>query len=244
MSNQLVTVTRSDQQKVNDFVSSTLPVIGASLPEEYYYCSLSHCVIDAIYSIGVKYEGVRNVVERYCAFFEQPKLSPNIGEPLSALLRHYDEHGVIGMLDVFKNRQRTSSRNGILKAEAVLLFAEVLVRQGIEKREDMLSADFVTLEAAIAEIPGQGSGISFRYFRMLSGDDSLIKPDRMIERFLTNVTGKKPTADVMQSLIEQAASAHQITPRLLDYLIWNYQRGIDKVARKAKTDCNDHSRPR
>lgn len=32
--------------------------------EEYGYASLPLCVIDSVFSIGVRYEGVRNVIER------------------------------------------------------------------------------------------------------------------------------------------------------------------------------------
>lgn len=37
----------------------------AALPPEYDYRSLPFCVIDAVFSIGVKDESVRNTVERY-----------------------------------------------------------------------------------------------------------------------------------------------------------------------------------
>lgn len=32
------------------------------------------CVIDAVFSIGVRYEGVRRVVDRYCQYFSLPKV--------------------------------------------------------------------------------------------------------------------------------------------------------------------------
>mgnify|MGYP003466554474 CR=1 FL=1 len=36
------------------------------LGDEYFYASLPLCVIDAVYSIGVRYGSVRNVIRRYC----------------------------------------------------------------------------------------------------------------------------------------------------------------------------------
>ena len=39
------------------------------------------------------------------------------------------------------------------------------------------------LEKKIKEIPGQKSGLSFKYFLMLVGNENLIKPDRMIIRY-------------------------------------------------------------
>src|SRR5204862_1280588 len=46
-----------------------LPLAGATLSEEYFYQSLPLCVIDAVYSVGVRYESVRGVVARYCRRF-------------------------------------------------------------------------------------------------------------------------------------------------------------------------------
>jgi hypothetical protein len=40
------------------------------------------------------------------------------------------------------------------------------------------------LDTALRAIPGQGSGISVGYFFMLAGDDNLVKPDRMIVRYV------------------------------------------------------------
>ncbi len=33
-------------------------------------------MIDSVFSIGVRYEGVRNVIDRYCRRFELPKQAP------------------------------------------------------------------------------------------------------------------------------------------------------------------------
>ena len=49
----------------------------ATLPEEFFYNSLDLCIIDAVFSIGVKYEGVKNVVRKYQKHLEHahPALS-------------------------------------------------------------------------------------------------------------------------------------------------------------------------
>jgi hypothetical protein len=80
-------------------------------------------------------------------------------------------------------------------------------------------------------IPGQHSGISLRYFYMLVGDSSFIKPDRMIKRFLFAATGENLSDDACQSALEGAcrelAKDHAgLTPRALDSLIWNFQRNV------------------
>ncbi|MEJ1959689.1 MAG: hypothetical protein WDM70_09960 [Nitrosomonadales bacterium] len=87
-------------------------------------------------------------------------------------------------VDVYRNRQRTSARNGILKADAVNRFAAVLRKYNIEYLQDISEAlGNTALERDIRSIPGQTSGISLKYFFMLAGSDDLIKPDRMILAF-------------------------------------------------------------
>ena len=59
--------------------------LAATLPEEFFYNSFDLCVIDAVFSIGVKYTGVKNVVARYKEYVE--KTYPN----LSGKIRTVDE---------------------------------------------------------------------------------------------------------------------------------------------------------
>ena len=44
---------------------SVLDLSSASLSASYYYDSLPYCVIDAVFSIGVKYTSTQNVVKNY-----------------------------------------------------------------------------------------------------------------------------------------------------------------------------------
>lgn len=46
-----------------------------------------------------------------------------------------------------------------------------------------------SFEESIRMIPGQGSGTSLTYFFMLSGSENLIKPDRMVLRFIKEAIG-------------------------------------------------------
>ena len=43
--------------------------------------------------------------------------------------------------NIFKNRQRTSTRNGILKADAVVQFIKILKAHEIETNDDLLNYD-------------------------------------------------------------------------------------------------------
>ena len=64
---------------------------------------------------------------------------------------------------------------------------------------------------------------------MLAGDDQLVKPDTMILRFIKNALGTSVNEAVAVRLI-QAISQQllpqypKLNPRLLDYMIWSWQR--------------------
>jgi hypothetical protein len=217
-----------------------LPLAGALLPDAYYYSSISLCVIDAVFSIGVRYESVSATVRRYCEHYglQLTRSDPRAALPLqpcqesiSTLCRHFeDRNSEVMAHDVFGNRQRTSTRGGILKAEAVKRFAEMLRLHGVEYLQDAPGAwDSVALDQAIRTIPGQRSGISLQYFWMLAGSDDLIKPDRMILRFLEAALQRRVAVSEAKELLTATTAAlngkyPDLTPRLLDFKIWEYQR--------------------
>jgi hypothetical protein len=228
-----------DITKVVQSAMALLSLDGAALEREYHYNSLSLCVIDAVFSIGVKYEGVGAVVRRYCEYFGLVQYRPDqlavpakaSQEALSGLVRHFEDLGLERMTsEVFANRQRTSTKNGILKAEAVWKFANTLRSHGIEYLQDIgETLPSAELQQAIALIPGQGSGISLQYCWMLAGSEELIKPDRMVLRFLAASLGRPVSSEEAVRLVAGAvaqlrAQYPTVTPRLLDHLIWEYQR--------------------
>lgn len=220
---------------IADAAKRSLDLNHPCLPDEYYYSCLPLCVTDAVFSIGVKYESVKNVVSHYCRLTDTAKLRtdqqnlPPIEQQqsISEFLKKASNRSPV---ELFNNRQRTSSRNGILKADAVMLFAQVLQKYKVEYFQDMAkiisNAEFV---ADIKKIPGQNSGISLDYFFMLAGSDELIKPDRMILAFLkTALQREVPLAEarplVVAACLQLKTEFSHLTPRLLDYKIWEYQR--------------------
>jgi hypothetical protein len=211
---------------------------NVEVDDEYFYASLPLCVIDSVFSIGVRYESVRNVLDRYCRRFGLPRQSPTRSAPpreqqesvTDFLARVATMDADTLSVEIFGNRQRTSSRNGILKADAVVQFAGVLARHRIEHLQDVLEArDLSAIERDVRRIPGQSSGISWRYFLMLAGRDDLVKPDRVILGFLGRVLGRPVSVDEAQSLLAAAARELDrefpgIKPRTLDNLIWKRER--------------------
>jgi hypothetical protein len=207
--------------------------------EEYGYHNLPLCIIDAVFSIGVRYTSTENTVKRFCEHFGVSRLRgkelPRTTEQLSVseFLNLHAGYSFQEMAEkVYQNKQRTSTRNGILKAKAAFLFAGVVQKYGVEYLQDVNKIlGNEKFEAEIARIPGQSSGLSTRYFYMLAGDENFIKPDRMIRRFIQSAIRRELSFDECQELL---VSAHAelvleypaLTPRSLDHQIWMYQREI------------------
>ena len=210
------------------------------LSQSYYYASLPLCIIDSVFSIGVRYTSTQNVVNRYCKYYSLPVYNRNRNEAkqmhtVSELVENIEKIGIQDSAStIFNNKQRTSSKNGILKAEAVYQFAKILKKYGIESFVDLMhSDDLLAIEREVRTIPGQTSGLSWRYFLMLAGDDNLAKPDRHILRFMHKHLGITPTLHEAQMILEDTVKIlhneySNITVRLLDYTIWNYSTKLKK----------------
>jgi hypothetical protein len=205
----------------------------------YGYQNVPFCIINSVFSIGAKYTGVKNVVQRYADYFQlnavnaetQTSSLYHVKLTVSDFIRTFDEMGVERMVsEVFKNRQRTSTRNGILKAEACRRVAGVLQAGGIELITDLEKFQQTpSIERNFREIPGQKSGISFVYLLMLMGDQSRAKPDRQVLRFLRSALGTRVNVEDVQPLFEQTVGILKqghpdVTVRGIDQQIWKLQR--------------------
>jgi hypothetical protein len=228
-----------DVGNVIQFIRQNISLGGKPLGDEYYYAHFPLCVIDAVFSLGIKYPMVQSLVRNYCAHQRLRPFRPRTG----ALPPTGEQHTISAALavassltveayaeQVFKNRCRTSPTGGILKADAVQQVFQILQRHGIEHLQDAHKLyEIPQVEQKFREVRGQGSGKSWRYLLMLAGDESLIKPDRMIQRFLLTATGKTPDMREAQQILEAASAVLKaehpgLTPRLLDYKIWEWQR--------------------
>lgn len=214
--------------------------------KEYSYNSIFFCLIDAVFSIGVKYKSVENTVARYANyynldlyndnFFDQHKLEDFINNYKSFYNNSPAQDSSFAE-SVLKNRQRTSPKNGILKSEACYEIALKLYGFGINSLSDFRNLNInqiCELEKIVNTVKGQRSGIMFSYFCMLCGDENSCKPDRWIKRFLEEIGLEKIAKDneKIQSLFQNASKKLKvyypnISTRYLDYQIWAYQKGKD-----------------
>lgn len=225
-------------EKISRHCEEVLNLSSAELSDEYYYQSLPLCVIDAVYSIGVRYSSTKQTVIRYCDYFNLKEIRDDKSaipvqdeqQPISQFIEKMSNLGIERFTyEVFKNRQRTSTTNGILKSQAVYKFANALREQGVDYFQDVSKlTDNTEFESKIRDIPGQRSGISLKYFYMLAGFDNFIKPDRMVVRFLEETLEKKIEINQAQELLIKVTESLKnkyinINPRLLDHEIWKYE---------------------
>jgi hypothetical protein len=212
----------------------------APRPREQRWASLSACMLDAVWSVGARYDGVvvplvRPVLDDGAA---GPLLTREIGDdvyPLSRFTERFPDEE--SLLAVARNRQRTTTRNGITKVRAALSYARVLVNHEVA---DIAAANqaplspplLASIDNGLRRVRGEGQyGIRRGYFWMLCGDDSRIKPDRMVLRWLAPLGVRDPHV-VQQLLIDVAEfltmdGTTKVTPWEVDHAIWLAARGQD-----------------
>lgn len=188
-------------------------------------------MLEAIWSIGVRYSGVQNVIDRYRQHRRRLGADPD-RDRLLDLLATIDQAGSSdGFAELVNNRQLTASRGGILKAAAVAMAAWALTGQGVDNVRDLHHAIAAgqagQLKLVWLALPGQRSGISWRYLLMLAGIPE-VKPDRMICRFVANAlqlaqVHQQTAADLVMAVAELPPT---VPLRALDHAIWSYQRSI------------------
>jgi hypothetical protein len=195
------------------------------------YRSVGLAVVDSVWSIGVRYQSVERVIARYRAERLAAGDDPDTDRPEDVRRFIASCGGPDAFAERMGNRQRTSTRNGILKAEAVLQEAQILEEEAIRRPADLTKASrdrLDDLQARWCTIPGQGSGVSWRAFAMLVGLPE-VKPDRMIRRFVAAALDrpKETTVKVEEArdLVLATARRLGVSPRALDAAIWAHQSG-------------------
>lgn len=213
-----------------------LDLKGAKLGDEFYYENLTFCLIDAVFSMGIRYKIVQNAIIRYKNYiadkgfnFNEHKISDfkKIVDSFSCEDKKY-----LLVSENILTKNRTSPKNGILKTEACYRIAEILVKYHIETKEQFNSMPENIMESVNEEIKnvrGQSSGIMLEYLYMLAGNDDICKPDRHLHKFVETATGEQEDDYTIQNLMKNVTDILKkdfpnLTVRLLDYEIWKFQR--------------------
>lgn len=205
-------------------------------PRERRWTSLTFCIVDAVWSIQASYSAVVvPLVGRVATSFgvEEPSVfasEPVDADPvpLSVFLEEFD----LPALTACTNRQVTSTRGGILKADAVLQYARVFADHGVEtlaQAQDLFddTTAFATVDAALRRIRGEGGhGIRRGYLWMLVGDTDRVKPDRMVLRWfrhhgaaLTPDGAAATIAELVVRLNNRTGERH-VNAWEVDHAIW------------------------
>ena len=208
-------------------------------PRQARWAHLSLCVLDATFSIGLRYNAVVvPVVRRYAtkeglapALIEgdqlQGQISPREGEQsLTQFLTSVEESTDEEFAETLGSRNRTSSRGGTLKSAASRRIAEILVANRVNVLADVaeLLADperTAYVEEQLGQVPGAGNqGIRTSYLWMLAGDDQQVKPDRHVLKWMGNVLGRRVSVPEARILLSEVAGELKLTPWSIDHAIW------------------------
>jgi hypothetical protein len=149
-------------------------------------------------------------------------------EPVE-FLRHFEGHlgdcGAWLSSSIFKNRQRTSTVNGILKGYAVQQILEILDVAGIQTPADLLAeVENTALRSKLMSVAGDPIGVRTDYLYMLAGCTELTKFDRQLQRFLSlpgTEHGRLTGLGIITAVTELLrVSFPCINVRSVDHFIW------------------------
>lgn len=152
---------------------------------EGYPNSLGLCVIDSLWSIGINYKTVENVLGKYLlarGFKDKSLCTDGPTEVLDWINTQVVDSDYLPVAIKLGSKNRTSSKSGILKAEVVADACRLLIENKINDCSQFIIADD-EMKSLWKQLVGQSSGVSFRYLLMLAGKPGY-KPDRMIRKFV------------------------------------------------------------
>lgn len=140
-------------------------------------------------------------------------------------------------LILLTNRQNTSTRGGIRKADAVVRHIHAFHAHGVSNLGDAIALfgdeeRFSAVNADLRKIPGEGAHAVRRdYLWMLIGQDDLIKPDRMVLRWFRNhgaIVDPVGARDLIAALVPAVSTRlkRPITAWEIDHALWNAGRGM------------------
>lgn len=203
---------------------------GAKAPEGYRD-GLALCIVDAVQSTGVTYSSVGKVLDRYRGYRRSQGGDPASDGVAELLATFVECGGPDGWARRIGTRNRTSTRGGVLKAEAIRDAAAVLAAEGINTAAELRDAAvdeqrLKRVQTAWCAVKGQGSGITWRYALMLAGVSG-VKPDRMICRFVADALAVPRLSigpEFAAEIVTAAARELGVSATALDHAIWRYQR--------------------
>ena len=190
------------------------------------------CIIDSIFSTGSHYQSVTNVVAEYCNYRKAQGGDPCADGTKELLGTFQQAGGSAGWAELVDNHKPAHTKPGaLLKAEVIYRAATVLDKLDITTvaalHELHAKDDHLTpVKNAWLRLPSQSSGVTYNYFLMLAGFQS-VKPDRMVIRFVEEHAGLSTAITPLQAaeLIKKVAELYPTEARRLDHVIWRHVSG-------------------
>lgn len=190
---------------------------------------LALCVLNAVYSTGNRSESVVRVLDRYRRRRREAGASPDMDGPAELLAEIRSCNGPQGFADALGNHWRAwQSRTAPYKTDVIQGAAQLLVAASVHKREDLRAALQIptrhdALKRGWRDLPGQRSGLTWRYFLMNAGMPG-IKADRMITRWTSRALERSTTPKEAEQVLTDAATRLGVDTRRLDHAIWDRER--------------------
>ncbi|WKW98889.1 MULTISPECIES: hypothetical protein [Rhodococcus] len=216
-------------------------------PRPRRWVSLSLCVLDAVWSIGLRYhQVVAPVVTKVASEFgvarpTVPAATALMEDPIP-LTVFRDRFATADALRAVTTEHRTSTRGGIYKADAAVRYADILREHHIDTLADArhVLADpdrLAVVDADLRRVPGDGAhAIRRDYLWMLIGDDELIKPDRMVLRWLRHhgadvgpATARRLVTAIAAVLNQDESQPRQITAWEIDHALWQAGQKLPRL---------------
>ncbi|CAM3468565.1 hypothetical protein OCAE111667_11310 [Occultella aeris] len=201
----------------------------ASWPSPVLLNGLALCVMNSIYSTGNRSERVVRVLDRYRRRRRDAGFDPALDGPKDLLAEIDECGGPEGFANALENHWRAwSSKTAPYKAEVIYQAAKLLDTASVNTREQLEEGlrDSVAhehLKRGWQGLPGQGSGLTWRYFLMNAGMPG-IKADRMIIGWTVRTLGRTTTPVEAERLLTDSASQLGVETRRLDHALWDYTR--------------------
>jgi hypothetical protein len=149
--------------------------------------------------------------------------------PADLRVEIYSCGGPEGFADALGNHWRAwPSKTAPYKAEVILEAAELLAKASILDRTDLDaalqdSARHEQLKQEWLRLPGQRSGLTWRFFLMNAGMPG-IKADRMITGWTSRAVARSVAPQEAERILTATAISLGVDTRRLDHAVWDHER--------------------